>query len=305
MKIGYPCINRSVGCTANRTFRLRNYSEERLVEIVENNVHCLQKILEYNVEHSMLFFRISSDIIPFASHPVCTFDWQSRFKKEFAALGSFIKKHEIRISMHPDQFVIINAKDAGIVERSINELRYHAAVLDSLGLDRSAKIQIHIGGVYGNKEKSIYRFVQQYSQLEKSIKDRMVIENDDRQYSIRDCLEISSRTRVPVLLDVFHHAVFNNSEPIEEVLLYAEKTWSRGDGIPMIDYSSQQKDERRGKHVESIDIKDFKRFLALSSPVNFDCMLEIKNKERSAQKAIAAASKDSRFVSSPPPQQHR
>jgi len=74
MKIGYPCINNSVGCTANKTFRLRNYSEEKLIEKVRANLACLQKILEYNLKNNSLFFRIGSDLVPFASHPVCKFN---------------------------------------------------------------------------------------------------------------------------------------------------------------------------------------------------------------------------------------
>lgn len=83
MKIGYPCINTSIGCTANSTFRLKNYSEENMVEKINNNLDCLEKILNYNVEKGFLFFRISSDLVPFASHPICTFNWRGYFKKRF------------------------------------------------------------------------------------------------------------------------------------------------------------------------------------------------------------------------------
>ena len=89
MKLGYPCINRSIGCTANSTFRLANYSKENMIEKVSNNLNCLEKILEYNVKHDLMFFRISSDVIPFASHPICKFDWKKYFKTEFKKLGEY------------------------------------------------------------------------------------------------------------------------------------------------------------------------------------------------------------------------
>ncbi|MBD3322801.1 MAG: UV DNA damage repair endonuclease UvsE [Chitinivibrionales bacterium] len=295
MKIGYPCINRSVDCTANGTFRLKSYSEKRLVETVGKNLACLKKILCYNIEHSMLFLRISSDIIPFASHPICAVNWKKYFSQEFKALGALIKKHSIRISMHPDQFTILNAKERRIIDNSIRELRYHAAVLDSMGLDTTAKVQVHVGGVYGDKKESMRRFIEHYNKLETIISRRLVIENDDRLYSLKDCCAIHEQTGIPVLFDVFHHSILNNKETVPAALSRAAATWQKSDGIPMIDYSSQEKNERNGKHVRSIDIRDFKRFLKLSRNHDFDCMLEIKDKERSALKAVTAAVKDPRF----------
>ena len=161
MKIGYPCINRNIGCTANSTFRLASYSRENLISKVENNLSCLRNILEFNVKQGLLFFRISSDLVPFASHPICRFDWLNHFKTDFKEIGAFIQKNDLRISMHPDQFVLINAKDSDIVKRSINELEYHCDLLDALGLDKTARVQIHVGGVYGEKDKSMQRFIRE------------------------------------------------------------------------------------------------------------------------------------------------
>jgi hypothetical protein len=44
MRIGYPCINLTLGCKGDRTFHLKSYSEERLVATVDNNLNCLLEI---------------------------------------------------------------------------------------------------------------------------------------------------------------------------------------------------------------------------------------------------------------------
>lgn len=296
MKIGYPCINTTIGCKSSRTFRLKSYSEKRLMKTVENNLVCLGRILEFNLKHNILFFRITSDLVPFASHPICKFDWQGSFGKRFKAIGDFIKSYGVRISMHPDQFTLINSLDNRVFENSVRELAYHAQVLDLMELDTSAKIQIHVGGVYKDKEKSMTRFAERFERLDEIVKRRLVIENDDNRYSLRDCLQISAKTRVPVLIDVFHHGVNSSGETIQEAFGLFTKTWKARDGLPMVDYSSQKVGHRMGKHVETINLGHFRRFLEETKPFDFDIMLEIKDKEMSALKAIEIASQDLRFL---------
>ena len=296
LRIGYPCINRGIGCSANRTFRLASYSDERLLATARGNLAYLEKILAWNVQHGILFFRITSDLIPFASHPVCTAGWQEEFRDEFARLGEFIRSNGIRISMHPDQFIVLNAPDPDVVARSIAELTYHAAVLDLLLLDGTAKIQLHVGGMYGDREGSIARFVQVYDTLDPAIRRRLVIENDDRRFTAADCLAIHGEIKIPVIFDVFHHACNSSGEGVPEMIQRVTGTWKRADGTMMVDYSSQHPEKRAGSHADHIDTKDFSQFLAISKPVDMDIMLEIKDKEASALAAIPIAKADSRFV---------
>ncbi|MBD3296566.1 MAG: UV DNA damage repair endonuclease UvsE, partial [Candidatus Omnitrophica bacterium] len=210
MKIGYPCINRSLDCTSGGTFRLASYSKERLREKLQSNLNCLQKILEYNLSRDLLFFRISSDIVPFASHPVCDLDWKSVFSARLESIGRFIMRNGMRISMHPDQFIVLNSPRKDVVERSVAELIYHADVLDAMGLGPDARIQLHAGGVYGNRKKAIQRFIRAFRSLPARVRNRLVIENDDRLYDLTHCMEISSSVSIPVLFDVFHHRCLSN-----------------------------------------------------------------------------------------------
>ena len=295
MRIGYPCINRSIGCTPSHTFRLASYSDDRVDKTVKANLDCLLKILSYNAAHGIFFFRITSDMVPFASHPVCTFPWQKHFAEEFRTIGDFIRFHRFRISMHPDQFVLLNAPDKGILERSVADLVYQAQVLDLMGLDDSAKLQIHLGGVYRNKTASMERFIENYERLDDVIRRRLVIENDERLYTISDCLAIHERTGIPVLFDVFHHALYNNNECMADLLEPVRASWKKTDGVPMVDYSSQQPGKRPGAHAEHINPEDFRSFLQSSKPFDIDVMLEIKDKEKSAELALSIAHNDSRL----------
>lgn len=300
MKIGYPCINTSMGSKSNRTFRLKSYSEKRLVKTVEENLKGLCDILHYNLRNNMLFFRITSDLVPFASHPVCEFDWKSFFSKDFSRLGRYIKDNNMRISVHPDQFIVLNSIHDNVLENSLRELRYHADVLDLLELDKSAKIQLHVGGVYGDKLKSTERFIKRYNQLDAQIKKRLVIENDDKSYTLADCLAISAETGVPVLFDVFHHELNNSGETLHDAFKKINPGWQDKDGIPMVDYSAWQPGKLRVKHADSLTPDLFERFLKETEAYDFDIMLEIKDKEKSALKAIQIAKKDSRFIDAKP-----
>ena len=296
MRIGYPCINLSLNCRSSRTFRIKSYSEERLINTIESNLNCLQQLLDFNVQHSLLFFRITSDLIPFASHPICAFPWQSFFRDRFEEIGKLIRGSNMRISMHPDQFTLINSPDLDVFERSQRELIYHAEVLDLMALDTSAKMQIHVGGVYNNKQESASRFIERYRQLDESVKQRLVIENDDKSYALWDCLSISEQSGIPVLFDYFHHKLNSSGETVGQAIDLVTKTWRDRDGPPMVDYSHSQQEKQHRAHADSLDPAKFREFLKETSPFDFDVMLEIKDKERSAITALGEAKGDPRLI---------
>jgi UV DNA damage endonuclease len=294
LKIGYPCINLTLKNPYSSTFRLKSFSEKRFNETVKNNLNHLSKILKFNLNNNILFFRLSSGIIPFASHPICNIDWDYIFKTELNEIGEFIKKNNMRISMHPDQFVILNSKNEKIIENSVKELQYHSKVLESMNLTHNAKIQIHIGGVYEDKRTSKERFIKTFMKLEENLKKRIIIENDDRSYGLKDCLDISYETGIPIVFDTLHHECLNNNETVQEALTSATNTWKYVlDGDPIMDYSSQSIGERKGKHTKTIDknhfISYYKELVKSSNNKPMaaaDIMLEIKDKENSALLAL-------------------
>ena len=130
--------------------------------------------------------------------------------------------------------------------------------------------------------------------LDDSIIRRLVIENDDKLYDLNDCLKIYAQTQIPILFDVFHHKLNNSrDQTTEESFKLTTKTWNeKRDGVPMVDYSSQEPNGLIRQHSETIDIEDFELLLKETEPFDFDIMLEIKDKEKSAIKAITLAIKD-------------
>jgi UV DNA damage endonuclease len=172
------------------------------------------------------------------------------------------------------------------VKKSVKEIDYHCDVLDFMGLNQEAKIQIHIGGVYDDKNESINRFIKNYNRLKLKIKKRLVIENDHISYSLKDCLSVNKRIKIPIVFDVFHHECLNNKEDIFKAIKMASETWSKKDGKLMVDYSNQEEQKRKGVHRETINLDYFKSFLSEIKNIDCDIMLEIKDKEKSAIKVI-------------------
>ena len=287
MKIGYPCINQSLGKKTISTFRLASYSEEKLIKAVSYNLKVFKEILDFNIQHNFLFFRISSEIIPFASHPICKFDWENYFKKDLYYIGQIVKEKKIRISMHPDQFVILNSPNNEVVKNGLREINYQTAFLNAMDLDNTAKIQIHVGGTYNGKISSLERFIKIYNTLlSDEIRSRLVIENDDYRYSLNDCLRIHNKTNIPVLLDVFHQECMNDGQSIQNAVRSADSTWDKNrDGLLMMDYSIQEPNFRKGKHASTLDEIKFKNFIFSTNDFSYDLMLEIKDKEKSATRA--------------------
>lgn len=288
MKIGYPCVNEAMDCSAANTFRLASYSEARLLAAVAANLACLRRLLEWNVAQGLLFFRMGSGIVPFGSHEINAFPWQQHFAADFREIGDYIKAHDLRVSFHPDQFVVLNSPSPAIVKRSVEELVYQGSMLDLMGLDGTAKLQIHVGGLYGDRELAITRFAAVHATLPAAVRARVVVENDDRLFSLRDCLHLHELCGVPILFDNFHHECLHHGEPMPEALRLAAATWHpTADGVPMMDYSSQALGERKGKHTDDLVEESFRGFLAQLHGLDMDLMLEIKNKEASALRAVA------------------
>lgn len=131
---GYPCENVTLDASTNHTLQLRNVREERVREKFEQNLRDLWRMLEWNVQQGIALLRIGQHLVPFASHPSFPYDWYTAHAEALRAVGEFARRHGLRLSMHPGQYVNVGSPHADVVERSLAELRYSARVLEALSL---------------------------------------------------------------------------------------------------------------------------------------------------------------------------
>jgi UV DNA damage endonuclease len=272
-----------------RSCRADYATEEKLKAITAHNLESLERMIKYNIRNDIRLFRISSDLVPFGSSPVNRLPWWEIFGSQLAVIGEKLREGNIRVSMHPGQYTVLNSPDESVVRRAVLDLEYHAKVLDALNTDAECKIVLHVGGVYGNKKLATERFVKNYNKINEDVKQRIVIENDDRSYTIEDVLQIGSYLQIPVVFDLLHHQVNPCGTPEREDVFWigeAGKTWRREDGTQKIHYSQQEKGKRPGSHSASIETDDFLSFFRTVSGLDVDIMLEVKDKNLSAVKCI-------------------
>lgn len=287
MNIGYACLTVGVSKTKQRTCTIKNATPDVLINLIQSNLESLNEILDYNIRNDIKLFRISSNIIPFGSHPVNTVKWWEIFSDKLNKIGCKAITNCIRLSMHPGQYTVLNSPDEAVVERAVKDLRYHAQFLDAMGLGKEHKIVLHVGGIYGDKIEAIKRFVQHYRCLDENIRQRLVIENDDRQYPISDVLSIGESEGIPVVFDNLHHQVnTDNTRSDTEWIAACADTWKRSDGPQKLHYSQQDDGKRLGSHSATLDADNFLQFYKRIPKHDVGIMVEVKDKNLSALKCI-------------------
>ncbi len=134
----------------------------------------------------------------------------------------FARQHDLRLSFHPDQFVVVSSPHPAVVASSIRELEYQAYLAEEVGTD---VINIHAGGVYGDKQTTLVKFYQVFSDLPETIRIRLTLENDDHSYTVRDLLPVCARPSIPLVYDVHHHRCNPDGLSIEDAMQLAAEIW--------------------------------------------------------------------------------
>lgn len=279
--IGFACMSQKCNTKYN-TFRLASFSNERLYSTIIHNVQETERTLKQCIADDCHMFRLSSELVPFASHEVIKgikyLDWINLDSKR---IGKLAKDNNIRLSMHPSQVVNINSPYEEVVKTSVKDLIYHYNMLNTIGV--KGNIVIHVGGVYGDKTSAMKRFITVFKKLPESLQNSIVLENDDKSYTITDVMKIHDYTGVKIVLDLHHHYCNNDGSKLDISKVF--KTWESQNAIPKIHISSPKSEKEFRSHADMIDFNYVKEFIDQNhNKYLYDIMVEAKSKDIAVDK---------------------
>ena len=285
IRLGYVSLSKALNVTSSKTLTYTNFLNEekpyeKLKQITKNNLDNLEQILIYNIKNNIHFYRLTSKLIPLATHKDVNFDYITPFIEKFNIIANLIKDNNLRIDTHPDQFCVLNSTNPDIVKNSIEILEYHYKILDLLGI-KDKEIILHVGGNAFGKKKSMTRFINNFNNLPSYLQSSIVLENDDKVFNIDDVLYISKQINIPVVLDYHHYLCNKGEKEIEELIEDIFSTWKSTK--PKIHFSSPKsklKKEYRTHH-DYINSEVFIEFIEKIKFIkkDFDIMIEAKAKD--------------------------
>lgn len=288
MRHGYACINMTLAkkkVVVNRGMIKRTFSEKGIAhasQLALMNVTDLEKILRWNIRHNILFYRMSSDMFPWMSeYTIADLPDYKDIQRVLARCGQKIRDGNMRVSYHPGPFNVLAAKNPLVIAKTNKELSQHAEIMDLMELPQTpfSKINIHIGGAYGDKEAALSRWAEHYAQLPEPTRNRLTIENDDKAglFSVKDLLWLHEQVGVPIVFDYFHHTFCTGGLSEQEALEAALSTWPQHI-LPAVHFSSSRKEFEDSAalptaHADYVyaEVNHYGRF--------FDVMFEAKAKE--------------------------
>jgi UV DNA damage endonuclease len=260
----------------------------------------LEAVLAYLDDVDIRFYRMATGLAPYASHPdLPAFrDAPRRFAARLAEVGARARAQGVRLTSHPGQYTVLNSEDAEVRRLAVVELEVQAELMDAMGLGPESVVVLHVGGAAGGTGAALDRFERGFDALSEAARARLVVENDDRSFSLADVLPLSERIGRPVVWDVLHHHCHDPQRiPDREALERALATWPAG-VTPKIHFSSPKTavEERRRRvgrrversvvlpqlraHADTIDPIAFEAFLrGTAAGLDFDVMLEAKAKD--------------------------
>ena len=306
MNIGYACINMQLSypqkwggaergvkpITTGRSMIRRTFDAKGVdyaSEVALANCMDLDRIIDWNILNGYNFFRITSGLAPWKSE----YEWEDlkdlkQIQMYLHSAGVKAKTHKVRITSHPGPFNVLTSPHEHVVVNCIGDLTDHAATFDMMGLSETPynKINIHIGGAYGDKPKSMERFCKNFERLPQSVQNRLTVENDDKasMYSVKDLYYgVYKRIGIPIVFDYHHHRFCDGGLSEKEALEMAISTWPEGI-VPVVHYSESRSTEQLDESIRPQAHSDYVYDYIDTYGNDVDIMIEAKHKELAVQR---------------------
>jgi len=281
-------------CSPSRAVTFKAYSSlrerdpgaalDKVRQTARENLLNTLRLIRHSAANNVRVYRFSSKIIPLATHPELSgWDYIGELKETLGEIGQFVRDRGMRVSFHPDHYTLINTPREEVLEASIRDFAHHCRLLEAMGLDARAKLVTHVGGGYGDREKSLQQFLQNWERLPRLITDRITLENDDRTFTARDVLYLAEKLGLPVVLDLHHHLCHRDGgSSLEEITPRFLNTWRDTELSPKIHTSSPRGEKDRRSHHDYVDPDHLYPFLKLAREYgqDLDVMVEAKKKDQ-------------------------
>jgi len=244
VRLGYACVNMTLTnrpkklggrVTTSRTIRKDSWQPRwelaKLGELALQNATDLLHYLKWNQENGITLFRIGSELIPWHDHYELTdLPNYDALAAKLRECGDFARLHGHRLTTHPGQFHILCSPHEAVVNKSIIGLERHSEMFDLMGYEPSFenKINIHLGGAYGNPERAAMTWLKNYDRLSDNLKRRLVVENDDKasMYSVQMLYNyLYVNVGIPITFDYYHHKFHPDGLSEYDALMLARETW--------------------------------------------------------------------------------
>lgn len=294
IQLGLCCINTVLRSQKPPIFASRKVIiktiKEKSIDVLKDkiiqNLKDTLTMIDWNEANGIKVLRLSSELFPHKSNPKVedySFDFAITYLKE---IGEKAKRLNHRITFHPGQYNVVGTPNEAAFNQTCNDLKYHADVLDLMGMGKDSVMVVHGGGVYGDKEATIKRWCEQYKKLPENVQARLVLENCERCFSIEDCLRVSKEVHIPVVFDTHHYTCYNQLHPDETLKPASEyisdilNSWKHRGAKPKF-HVSEQGPGRCGHHSDYIEnIPDYLLEIPKKYNVHIDIMIEAKMKEQ-------------------------
>lgn len=231
-----------------------------LSDLILDNCKSLEMAIKYCAKAGIGSFRINSQFFPLATHPQVAYTVEKLPKGQqiadrLEACRRASQEYDVRLTLHPDQFILLNSPQQNVVNASIQELLYQDALATIVGADA---IVIHGGGGYGDKIQALDRLRSNLNKLPTSLRNKLTLENDDKIFTPTDLLPLCEQEGIALTYDVHHHRCNCDEMTVSQATNAAVKTWDRE---PLFHISSPKNGWSNASTIRShhdyIDIADF------------------------------------------------